>query len=240
MKRLTVLAAFALAILALFAPRQSSAEWFGDLYGGAAFTQKHDVEIDSSVAKATAQDVKFDTAGLIGGRAMYWFESFSFLGTEPGAGLDISHLFGPDVGHQTPTTRACVGSVCVTGPAPLDKVKVDVTVFGFDAMLRYPLLKSDKFPRGQLQPYLTLGPALFVAHAKVSPSDESDTDTRVGVKVGVGLRWQFDKIIAVFGEYRFTHFDPTVHFNDAIVGRTQLSTNVNTHAILGGLSIRFP
>jgi hypothetical protein len=41
------------------------------------------------------------------------------------------------------------------------------------------------------------------------PSNEDDTDTSVGVKVGVGAAWQFTKTIAAFGEYRFTHFSPT-------------------------------
>src|SRR3989442_3060005 len=103
-------------------------------------------------------------------------------------------------------------------------------------MLRYPLMKSAAFPNGQLQPYVTLGPAIFHAHAEDSrnfePSNQSDTDTSVGVKVGTGVDWQFTKNIAVFGEYRVTHFIPAFTFRDDIRGSATLSTDVNTHSLL--------
>src|SRR2546430_2544285 len=90
-----------------------------------------------------------------------------------------------------------------------DDLDLSVWTIGFDAMLRLPLLKSPRFPKGQLQPYITVGPAIFVAHAEDSrnfePSNQDDTDASVGVKVGAGVAWQFTKNIAMFGEYRYTH-----------------------------------
>ena len=110
-------------------------------------------------------------------------------------------------------------------------------------MLRYPLMKSAKFPNGQLQPYITVGPAIFVAHAEDSqnfePSNQTDSDTSVGVKVGAGVAWQFTKTIAMFGEYRFTHFSPEFTFRDDVLGSANLRTDVNTHYLLVGVSLRF-
>jgi opacity protein-like surface antigen len=236
----------AFVMLPLLGPTHGSAEWFGDLYGGAAFTQKHDVTLDTSTpigATTTISDVKFDTAGLIGSRAGYWFQSFSFLGIEPGAGLDVSHVFGPDISSQTRSAEVCAVR-CVTISLPVAKFKVDVTEIGFDVMLRYPLLKSQSFPRGQLQPYLTVGPAVFIAHIKDTtnflPANQSDTDTRIGAKVGAGLAFLITKNIAAFGEYRFSHLDPTFTFKDTILGSSDVSTSINTHAILWGVSYRFP
>src|SRR5437867_2433055 len=124
-----------------------------------------------------------------------------------------------------------------------DDLDLAVWVIGFDAMLRYPLMKSPEFPNGRLQPYVTIGPAIFVAHAEDSrnfePSNQSDTDASAGVKVGGGVAWQFTKNIAMFGEYRYTHFSPEFTFRDDVRGNAELSTDVNTHYLLVGVSFRF-
>jgi len=237
-KRLALL----IAVLTVLtqAPGRASAEWFADLYVGSAFTQKHDLDTDTLGFRVTFQDVAFDTSFAIGGRGGYWFESgpFRSVGLDIGLGLDVSH-FSPDVSRQTLT--ACGFGFCASGQfADFD---LSVTTIGFDVLLRYPLMKSQQFPKGQLQPYLTAGPALFIAQASDStnffPANQSNTDTSVGVKVAAGAAWQFQKNWAVFGEYRFTHFSPEFTF-DAVPGiKTTVNTDVNTHYLLAGISFRY-
>ncbi len=224
------------AVLTFAAP--ASAEWFGDLYLGGAFTTKHDVDknFPTTGGLETTLDVTFDKSFAGGFRGGYWFP-FALGPLNLGVGLDISH-FAPNISTQTRTfcSRLCRSD-------EFDDFDLSVWVIGFDAMLRYPLMKSAAFPNGQLQPYVTLGPAIFHAHAEDSrnfePSNQSDTDTSVGVKVGAGVAWQFTKNIAVFGEYRFTHFSPEFTFRDDVLGSATLSTDVNTHSLLVGVSFRF-
>ena len=104
------------------------------------------------------------------------------------------------------------------------------------------MLPSKGFPRGRLQPYFTLGPAIFIAEAKDSgnftPAQQSDTDATVGVKLGVGAAWRLLANVAVFGEYRFTHFSPRWSFaNGGALGT--LEADINTHHLLFGVSYRF-
>src|SRR5262249_36267740 len=79
-----------------------------------------------------------------------------------------------------------------------------------------PLLTSATLPNAQPQPYLRVGPAIFVAHADDSfnfaPGNQTDSDTSVGVKLGTGVSWLFTRNIGVFGEYRYTHFSPEFTF----------------------------
>jgi len=56
---------------------------------------------------------------------------------------------------------------------------------------------------------------------------------------GVGAAWQFTKLIAAFAEYRYTHFSPEFTFRDDVLGSATLSTDVNTHYLLMGVSFRF-
>jgi opacity protein-like surface antigen len=216
----------------------AAAEWFTDLYLGGAFTEKHDVDTNFPTTgdQVTTLDVTFNNSFVGGIRGGYWFP-FDLGPLNFGVGLDISH-FAPNVSRQT---RTFCARFCVTGE--FDDFDLSVWTIGFDAMLRYPLLKSSQFPNGQLQPYLTIGPTIFVAHAEDSrnfePSNQSDTDTSVGVKLGAGVAWLFTKNIAVFGEYRYTHFSPEFTFRDDVLGNANLSTAINTHYVLVGASFRF-
>jgi opacity protein-like surface antigen len=224
----------ALACLVV-AASPAAAEWFTDLYLGGAFTEKHDVDTNLPSGQ-TVLDVKFDDSFAGGIRGGYWFP-FDLGPVNFGVGLDVSH-FRPDVGQQT---RTICGASCVS--SGIADVDLSVWTIGFDAMFRFPLLKSSQFPHGQLQPYITVGPAIFVAHAEdhgnFAPPHQDDSDTSLGVKVGAGVAWQFTKLIAVFGEYRYTHFSPEFTFDDNTLGSTNLSTSVNTHYLLVGASFRF-
>jgi opacity protein-like surface antigen len=227
-KSLLMLAS-AVGWLAVAAP--AAAEWFGDFYLGGAFTEKHDVDTNADPARVTTLDVTFDNSFAGGIRGGYWFP-FELGPVNFGVGLDLSH-FRPNISRQN---RTFCSNVCVSGV--FDDLDLSVWAVGIDAMFRFPLLKSSKFPRGQLQPYITVGPAIFVAHAEDSnnfqPSRQSNDDTALGVKVGAGVAWHFTPVIAMFGEYRFTHFSPEFTF-----GGTDVSTDLNTHWVLVGVSFRF-
>ena len=210
-----------------------SAEWYADIYGGGAFTTRHNVESAMPGFTVTAHDVRFDTSGTVGGRAGVWFDRIPWLGV----GLDVFHFQPTIEGGQT---------VEITGPglsttATIQTIDVSVLGLGFDVLrLRLPLLQGEDFPQGRLQPYVTVGPALFWTRAKDTtnlppPANQSHTNMSLGVKVGVGTSYQFTPLIGLFGEYRFTHFEAQHEFS----GPIQLSETFNTHHVIGGLSFRF-
>ena len=225
----------------------ASAEWFGDLYLGGAFTENHDLRATGSVNgtpfEITAQDLRFDSSVMGGGRFGYWFNALPFLGLA----VDVSY-FEPKVSDQTVNTNVSLGGVStMVGALSIGKVNLSVTDLSFDLMLRWPgLLASPEFPRGRLQPYITAGPALFFVTAKDStnfgpPDDQSSHDTVLGVQAGFGTTWMLTTHVGLFAEYRYTHFSPTFDFNTAIPGfsQTKVETGVNTHHVLFGMTFRF-
>jgi len=236
-----ILAAFAaLGWLVTSAP-QASGEWFADLYGGATYTPRSDVtlviQLPGLSADHTLHRVKWDTAPTFGGRAGYWFEALPWLGV----GLDVFHL-GSNISTQT----VPITVVGINTTAQLQAIDFSITAIAFDVIrLRWPLLTSAEFPKGQLQPYFTVGPALFITQAKDTnnfiPSNQSVTDTSLGVKVGTGITWQLLTHVAFFGEYRFTHFSPQPTFFNAspIPIQVPLQTDLNSHHLIAGISFRF-
>jgi opacity protein-like surface antigen len=223
-----------LACLAAVGP--ASAEVFIDPYIGGAFTEKNDLDISPPLgSRVTVRDVTFDASFATGLRVGYWLP-FALGPLNFGFGVDVSY-FSPDISAQT--RDFCTGFCVSRNFADFDLLAWTI---GFDAMLRYPLLKSADFPNGRLQPYFTIGPAVFVAHAEdngnFTPSNQDDTDASVGVKLGLGVTWLFTRNIGIFGEYRYTHFSPEFTFNDP-GGNAKLSTDINTHYVIVGASFRF-
>ncbi len=138
-----------------------------------------------------------------------------------------------------------ISAIGFSGSAQLQAIDFSITAIAFDVVrLRWPLLTSAEFPKGQLQPYFTVGPALFMTRAKdtanFTPNNQSVTDTSVGVKVGTGVAWQFFEHVALFGEYRFTHVSTEPTFFSAISSiPVPLKTDLNSHHLIGGVSFRF-
>lgn len=211
----------------------SSAEWFADLYLGAALTESADFRITApAVAPGLTivfQDVEFEPSVAYGGRGGYWFDGAPFLGLA----LDVSH-FEPDIDAQVVTAT-------VIGSDTLAHIDASVTALALDLMLRWGFLATPDRPNGRLQPYVTVGPAIFFSRirdtATLDPPGQSDSDTSVGVKVGAGLAWQVHANVAVFAEYRFTHFSPRLRVSDRGAAE-RIDTDINTHHLIGGLSFR--
>ncbi len=160
-----------------------------------------------------AETVNFTLSPTGGLRAGYWFEKLPWLGVA----FDAS-VFKPEK---------------YTLVAPLSGL----------IMLRYFLLPSEAAPDGELQPYLAVGPGVFVMRAKSSlnstlPGTFSAASVDPGLDLRGGLAWQFHKNIAMFGEYRFTHV--YAKFRDTTSNpSTTLDTNISTSHFLFGMSYRF-
>jgi hypothetical protein len=161
--KLLVVLAVILVSSVVSAP-SAAAEWFADLYGGAAFTQSHhfslDGKLDGVAVAGLIEDARYDPSFTMGGRSGYWFESVKVFGL----GVDVSH-FRPDISAQTATGKGTITdstgvlfgvpvNVSGSGPVKLREVDLFITTLCFDFMLRWPMLASATFPNGQLQPLL--------------------------------------------------------------------------------------
>jgi opacity protein-like surface antigen len=232
----------------------ASAEWFADLYAGTASTLSNDVFVEAlkdptgpTPFTIRHRAVDFDSSMTFGGRFGYWDETWSWLGLA----LDVSH-FRPDVGRQTVISTEDDATDVVTEPRTFAPLDLSVTAFSLDLMLRWPLWKSQQYPKGRLQPYVSGGVALFVAVVDDTtnfgpPDRQSDIDASVGMKASAGVAWHFLRNWALFGEYRFTRFSPEFSFTpvpDPDRGfenfdKTRVETDILTHHLLVGVSFRF-
>jgi opacity protein-like surface antigen len=201
-----------LAMISFFAIRAAPvcAELFVDAYVGPAFTEDGKFK-NGPAANATT---KFDTVVSGGARLGYFFDAVPFIG------------FAIDGSHYQPDGKFGGGGSGFDFDSR-------VTGLSFDLMGRLPLMASNNFPNGQLQPYLTLGPGIYFSRIKITPTPffgSKDSDSSGGVKVGAGATFMVTRNIGVFGEYRFSHF---------MADLLGFEMDVNSHRVQLGASFRF-
>ncbi|OLD32518.1 MAG: hypothetical protein AUI49_02855 [Candidatus Rokubacteria bacterium 13_1_40CM_2_68_13] len=108
------------------------------------------------------------------------------------------------------------------------------------AMARYGFLKDDEFKNGRLQPYVGLGPGLFISNVSgsIGFQEASDTSADIGLDARVGVAFMIETNWAGFLEYRYTRVSPT--FDVKVFGGTApADTTFSTHHVILGLSYRF-
>jgi hypothetical protein len=90
---------------------------------------------------------------------------------------------------------------------PLRPLDPGATV-SLDLRVGWPPTGAEGGEGPALQPYLALGPALFIAEPADAESllgPQSDPTLMLGFKAGAGINWRLDRGAVLFGEYRLTH-----------------------------------
>ena len=88
-------------------------------------------------------------------------------------------------------------------PAPADLELLQSTAVSFDLKLRWPGTDVTK----SFQPYLVLGPALFIVEPDYFSrllGTRVDPDLRLGARAGAGLDWHLGKDLTLFGAWETT------------------------------------
>lgn len=176
------------------------AEGFADLYVGGVFIPDTDQTV-GAMGTGASRETDFDNSFLSGGRVGYWLESVPWLG------------FALTGGYYHVKEDA--------EPTGESRISLDVVPASALLMLRYPLLKSSEYPRGQVYPYVGVGPAMFVTKAKVqlttlpAPNKFSDTSIEAGADVRAGVTlFHPTQSWSVFLEYRFTYVGSSTFKDD--------------------------
>ena len=214
MMRPAVLAVVLTLGSAPMSPGLASGEPFLDVYGGLTQTQSARVTAQSCIAlvlcvaeSGTARTIDFEHSMTFGARRGYWLKDLPWVGVA----VDLSFF-----------------------TAEQSDVRFVVVPLSALLMLRLSFLPTEDLPGGHLQPYLGFGPSVYYEHASVDFRPEMTKKTtwdRIDITLDarVGLAWQFNRRLALFGEYRF--MPPR---NDGTKNET-----LKTHHFLRGVSVRF-
>jgi len=227
---------YLVGMIILLLPALAHGEGFLDFAIGGAFTQNSDVTVKSGGSRITT-DADFDDSFATGVRGGYWFEGLPWLGV------------GGMVSYFQPDVRAAA----LSGSDHRDLGVVPITAL---LMLRAPLLPSDAVPRGQLQPYINVGPGAFITvgdntydnnydnsynnHDNYHHHHDSPSSVDVGVDVHAGATWMFTSRFGMFGEYRFTHYTANLDSDSSYNGHNiSVESTLDTHHVMAGFAWHF-
>jgi hypothetical protein len=189
----------------------ASAEWFADAYLGPAVTTSSKLTF-TTFDEERRQNLSGRSSPLFGLRLGRWLDNLEVPWL--GIAADVSYF----------------------RPAP-DVQTVPISLL---LMARYGFLKDQEFPRGRLQPYAAVGPALFISNVSgsIGFQEAEDTSRDIGLDTRLGVAYLIDSNWAAFTEYRFTHVSPSWNVK-VFGGETPADTTFNTHHVILGLSYRF-
>jgi opacity protein-like surface antigen len=194
------------------------AEAMLDAYLGGAFHDDSTIDYDTSFAGSGFDLASWDDSVAAGIRGGYWFEGpLKWFGL----GVDLSYFsaeqstsFGFPISDST------------------ELVLLPVTPM---AMVRVPLLASERYSGGRIAPYVGVGPGLFVSVLLNDPFIDDDVGFDVGLDLRAGVTTQLAPHFGLFVEYRRTDVDIEVEdtFGDTF------RTNLQSDHVNAGVAIRF-
>lgn len=150
---------------------------------------------DIDVTSAGLSGVKFSdfdlqNSFLFGAKAGYFSRSVRWFGVEA------------EIFHTTPHVKQ--QAVTVTGPGGSVTVP-SVPGLNFRMLTLAPVNLVFRYPAKRFQPYFAVGPGIFFARLKDTQTGDSQSSTKLGLNMQVGLRYFMTRHVAFFGEYKFNH-----------------------------------
>lgn len=150
---------------------------------------------------------------VLGGKIGYYFPQV------PWVGLELETFYStPHIEQQSTRVSIIPGSI-LNGVGPVaggdtvsgfsgDHFRV-ITIAPFNLMLRYH--------KTRFQPYVGIGPAIFMARVKATAAgfEGTQNSTRVGLNVKCGGEYFFTRHISGFGEVRYNYTTLNFDANDA-------------------------
>jgi opacity protein-like surface antigen len=205
---------FASTLLAIATSAVARAEGFVDLRVGGSFTEDADTELTVLGVPVGSGDADIEDSVTGGGRAGYWFDSLPWVGLA----ADASY-FAAD---SDP------------GTAEIDVIPVSPLL-----MLRAPVAQTEEFPHGRLQPFLGVGPGIFITEIDAD-SGYRDDELDVGVDLHAGAKVLVTPQVGLFLQYRFTSFEADYSDTIPAVGvPIETEIDLDTHHVAGGVAFHF-
>jgi hypothetical protein len=175
---------------------EASAEPIAALYVGYAGTEDEPYYADGQPLPASVTCISScsSASSPVGGvRVGYWLDRFPWVG----AAADFSTF--------------------ITGWGIQSPFEINAYPLSFLAMARGRLIKREGYPNGRIQPYLAVGPIMYISTATVgsgwavlgTSSKASATSVAIGADMRVGVEILTTDWFGVLLEYRYSYANPT-------------------------------
>jgi opacity protein-like surface antigen len=160
----------------------------------------------------TVSDQSLKTSLMLGGKIGHYFSKARWLGVEAEMFYSTPHIKQQNITLRsgTPFTFTPSGG----GPTiPIgNESTTEVPGANFHVLTIAPLNFVFRYPGTRLQPYVGVGPGIFIARIKnpsVNPGDDSQSSTKPGLNSFIGVRYYLTRHVSAFaeGKYNYVRFN---------------------------------
>jgi opacity protein-like surface antigen len=161
----------------------------------------------------TVSDQSQTTSFLFGGKIGHYFSKARWFGLEAEIFYSTPHIKQQDITLRSGTPFTFTPS----GGGPSSSLGNELTSVGvqganFSVLTIAPLNLIFRYPRYRLQPYIGIGPGIFIASIKdpsITQGDNSQSSTKLGLNTLVGVRYYLTRHVSAFaeGKYNYVRFN---------------------------------
>jgi opacity protein-like surface antigen len=157
----------------------------------------------------TISDQSLKESFMFGGKIGHYFSRARWFGIEAEVFYSHPHLKQQDITLHSDApftfTPSGGGASSSLGNA---LTFTNVPGVNFSVLTIAPLNLMFRYPGTRLQPYIGVGPGIFIARIhdpSITQGDSSQSSTKFGLNALVGLRYYFTRNLSAFGEGKFNY-----------------------------------
>ena len=160
----------------------------------------------------TISDQSLKNSLLLGGKIGHYFSRARWLGIEAELFYSTPHIKQQDLTFRSGTPFTFTPS----GGGPSTSLGNELTSVGiqgvnFHVLTVAPLNIVFRYPKTRLQPYIGIGPGIFIARIKdpsITQGDASQSSTQLGLNSFIGVRYYITRHVSAFaeGKYNYVRF----------------------------------
>ena len=161
----------------------------------------------------TVTDQSMKNSFLLGGKIGHYFSRIRWFGLEAEVFYSTPQIKQQDIGFRSSTPFTFTPS----GGGPSTSLGNQLTAVGiqganFQVWTIAPLNFVFRYPGRRLQPYIGIGPGIFMGRIKdpsITQGDNSQSSTKFGLNAFVGVRYFFTRHVSAFaeGKYNYVRFN---------------------------------
>jgi opacity protein-like surface antigen len=162
---------------------------------------------------STVDDQSLKTSFMLGGKIGHYFSKARWLGLEAEIFYSTPHIKQQDITFRSGTPFTFTPS----GGGPNTSLGNELTAVGipganFHVLTIAPFNLMFRYPGNRLQPYIGIGPGIFIARIKdpsITQGDNSQSSTKLGLNTLIGVRYFLTRHVSAFaeGKYNYVRFD---------------------------------
>lgn len=162
----------------------------------------------------TVSDQSLKTSLLLGGKIGHYLSRAPWLGLEAEIFYSTPHIKQQNITLRsgTPFTFTPSGGGPSTSFGPGEFPVGVVQGVNFHVLTIAPLNLMFRYPGNRLQPYIGIGPGIFIASLKdpsITQGDNSQSSTKLGLNSFIGVRYFLTRHVSAFaeGKYNYVRFN---------------------------------